>query len=105
MTPGIAIDPPFAAAADASGIPGAPRPAGATAFGRTLAGPRRLCVTDHLFSTPAAFFTAGDRPMAARAWDASGKGGACIAPTGSTGATQAVATGAALTTAPSAFQT
>ena len=105
MTPGIAIDPPFAAAADASGIPGAPRPAGATAFGRTPAGPRRLCVTDRLFSTPEAFFTAGDRSTAARAWDAPGKGGACFASAASTGATLAAATGAALTTAPAGEQT
>ncbi|MEI2804730.1 MAG: hypothetical protein V9G18_01925 [Albidovulum sp.] len=106
MTPGIVIDPPAAgAAAGLSGAAGAPQPALATVLRQGRAGPRRLCMTDHLFSTPAAFFTAGDRSTAARAWDAPGKGGACFASAASTGATLAAATGAALTTAPAGEQT
>lgn len=104
MTLGIAIDPPAAgAAAGVSAIRAAPRPALAASSRRAFAGTRRFDVTDHVFSTPAAFLTAGDRSPAARSGNASGKGGAFIAATGSKGATHAVATGAALTT-PSAFQ-
>ncbi len=105
MTLGIAIDPSVAgAAAGASGTFAAPRPALAAIFRHALVGPRWFGVTDHVLSTPAAFLTAGDRSSVARSGNASGKGGAFIAATGSKGATHAVATGAALTNAPSAFQ-
>ncbi len=107
MTPGIAIDPPVAGAAAGAclGVPGVPRPAAPAPLRRGRGGPRWFGMTDPALATPAAFLTAGDRPMAARSGNAAGKGGALIAPHGPTGAAHDVATGAALTTPPSASQT
>lgn len=57
----------------------------------------RVDGTEHAFTTPAAFFSEGDRLTVAYSWDAAGKGGAFIATNLSAGATHEETIGAALT--------